>query len=270
NVLIISPGRVEPEAIRQSILSVGGQARLTNTLGDAHKLLKEENSHGKPFDTLVMDPAISSNVARSLARIRMNCPSKLYSIILVRPDSRVNLKKYLSSGFDGYLVRPVRNNSLIQVLGDRSSESTEREKQASWQGPLVKPGESFASKRVLLAEDNEINALLVKSVLQKAGQEVLHVTNGRDAVAEFRRRSSAGERFDLVLMDLHMPEMDGTDAIRAIRKIEKTSGLAPARILTLTADEQASSRKQSERAGSDGFVTKPIEPRALISELRSC
>ncbi|MEM7463538.1 MAG: ATP-binding protein, partial [Pseudomonadota bacterium] len=270
NVLIVSPGTVEPEAIRQSILAVGGKAQITRTLGASHKCLKAQNAKGRPFDTLVVDPAISRNLPRSLARIKDNSVTQLFSIVLVRPDSRAKLKDYLASGFDGYLVRPVRNSSLIRVLGERLSETNESRKSADWKGPLIKPGENIAAKRILLAEDNEINALLVKSILRKAGQKTTHVTNGRDAVAEFRRMVSQNQRFDLVLMDLHMPEMDGTDAIRAIRKIEKSSNLAPTRILTLTADEQASSRRQSNQAGSDGFVTKPIDANALIAELRTC
>ncbi len=123
-------------------------------------------------------------------------------------------------------------------------------------------------REILIADDHPLFRGALQQVI--AGRYPGATLHTAASVAELQQQVEAHLGIGLLLMDLHMPEMDGADAIRAIRKIEKSSGLSPARILTLTADEQASSRKQSERAGSDGFVTKPIEPRALVSELRSC
>ena len=139
---------------------------------------------------------------------------------------------------------------------------------------MLKPGETLARHKVLLAEDNEINALLVRTVLERAGQSVIHAGTGREAVAAFRKAAKEGQSFDLVLMDLHMPVMDGLDAIAAIRAFEKRRGRKKAgrdraRVLTLSADEQAEVRAQSRNAGADGFLAKPIDPAVLVDILRS-
>ncbi|NJN44450.1 MAG: response regulator, partial [Anaerolineae bacterium] len=116
---------------------------------------------------------------------------------------------------------------------------------------------------------NEINALLVRSVLARAGQNVTVVGTGREAWLACRKRLAEGKRFDLVLMDLHMPEMDGIEAVHAIRKLEKRAKGRKMPIMMLTADEQAEARAESGKAGADGFLTKPIDPERLVAVARS-
>jgi len=121
---------------------------------------------------------------------------------------------------------------------------------------------------ILLAEDNPINALLAKSVLTKSGHEVEVVTNGKEAV-DAVTGSIGGSRFDVVLMDLHMPVMDGVDAIGLIRKFEEAKGLPPVPILVLSADGQEATRHGVLAHGATGFVTKPIDPDKLIDAIEA-
>ncbi len=122
---------------------------------------------------------------------------------------------------------------------------------------------------MLIAEDNPVNALLVRTVFDKAGQGVTMAADGREALDACRMLAREGRQFDLILMDLHMPVLDGLSAIMAIRKLEKRAGLARTRILTLTADEQTQAREQSRMAGGDGFITKPVSPQALMDLIRT-
>jgi CheY-like chemotaxis protein len=119
---------------------------------------------------------------------------------------------------------------------------------------------------VLLAEDNEINALLARATLAKAGHMVDVVTNGK-AAADAVMDTAATRRYDVVLMDLHMPVMDGLDAIALIRKFEDEKGLPAMPIMVLSADSQEKTRHGVLAHGASGFLTKPIDPAQLVEAI---
>ena len=119
---------------------------------------------------------------------------------------------------------------------------------------------------MLLAEDNEINALLARATLTKAGHRVDVVTNGKAAV-DAVMDTAATRRYDVVLMDLHMPVMDGLDAIALIRKFEDEKGLPAMPIMVLSADSQEKTRHGVLAHGASGFITKPIDPAQLVAAI---
>jgi CheY-like chemotaxis protein len=111
--------------------------------------------------------------------------------------------------------------------------------------------------RILLAEDNEVNRLIATKLLEKRGHTVIATSNGREATEAF-----AAGSFDLVLMDINMPEVDGLQATEAIRRKEVLSG-SHVPIFALTASAMDSHIEECLKAGMDGFLTKPILPKAL-------
>jgi CheY-like chemotaxis protein len=117
---------------------------------------------------------------------------------------------------------------------------------------------------VLIAEDNDINAMLARATLQKAGHRVEVVGNGKAAVEAVVEAAGHRRRYDVVLMDLHMPVMDGMDAIAAIRRHEEETGVPPLPIMVLSADSQEKTRHAVLAHGASGFVTKPLDPDALV------
>jgi len=120
--------------------------------------------------------------------------------------------------------------------------------------------------RVLLAEDNSVNALLASVLLKKAGHHVTHVVTGRKAL-----EALALNDFDLVLMDVQMPDMDGLEATEEIRRLEASTGRHIA-IVAFTAHAMAEDRKRFLDAGSDGYLTKPFSPEqlhAVVDQMRS-
>jgi CheY-like chemotaxis protein len=120
---------------------------------------------------------------------------------------------------------------------------------------------------ILVAEDNEINALLAKSLLQRLGHRPTVATTGDAAVAVWRAGEAAGGRFDLVLMDLHMPGSDGIAATRRIRAIEEERGARRTPIIALTANALDEDRDACLAAGMDGFLTKPLDREQLAGAL---
>jgi CheY-like chemotaxis protein len=125
----------------------------------------------------------------------------------------------------------------------------------------VLPPDAISTHRgfkVLLAEDNPINALLTRELLRRRGHRVVEVVTGEAAVKAMRE-----EPFDLVLTDIHMPGMDGIEATKAIRADEAAMGRARTPIIALTADALETGKRACREAGMDGFLTKPVDPGLL-------
>lgn len=125
--------------------------------------------------------------------------------------------------------------------------------------------------RALIVEDDFTSRLLLQSFLSKYG--VCHVAvNGKEAVAEFRRALESGDEYDLICMDIMMPEMDGQTAIREIRKIEEAGGTRSTfgvKIIMTTALDDAKNVVQSFKSLCDAYVFKPIDTGKLLAHLRS-
>jgi signal transduction histidine kinase/CheY-like chemotaxis protein len=119
--------------------------------------------------------------------------------------------------------------------------------------------QALAGQRVLLAEDNDYNILVVEGMLQDSGAVIDVVRNGREAVA-----AAAGRRYDLVLMDLQMPVLDGFAATREIRQAERSTGRAPTRIVALSANAMVADADASRAAGCDAHLGKPIDKARLL------
>ncbi|HET9642484.1 MAG TPA: ATP-binding protein, partial [Burkholderiaceae bacterium] len=122
-------------------------------------------------------------------------------------------------------------------------------------------------RRVLLAEDNEVNALVVQAMLSRNGWDVTQVDNGDDAV---RLATEAQPRPDLVLMDCQMPVLDGIEATRRIRAHERHHGLAHLPVIALTANTAMDDREECRRAGMDLFLGKPFTERELMAVVSGC
>jgi CheY-like chemotaxis protein len=123
-------------------------------------------------------------------------------------------------------------------------------------------GAALSGCRVLLAEDHPVNQRVVSLILEPMGVELTVVGDGAEAI-----EAEAGGQFDVILMDLHMPKVDGLTAIRAIRASEAERGGAPTPIVALTADALAEHVAATRAAGADFHLSKPIRPDALIEVL---
>jgi two-component system, sensor histidine kinase and response regulator len=163
------------------------------------------------------------------------------------------------------LLKPIRQSELRQALALALG--------ASEQGgaiPLItryslQDGREPAfSLKILLAEDNAVNQRLAVRLLEKKGHRVSVAGNGLEALEALKRDS-----FDLVLMDVQMPDMDGLEATAALRQNEK-GGQFHQRVIALTAHAMQGDRERCVAAGMDGYLTKPIKPRALDLILEDC
>lgn len=127
------------------------------------------------------------------------------------------------------------------------------------------PGPRLAGLRILAAEDNEVNQLVLEDNLVSEGAEVTLAINGQEAVDHVRQRGADG--FDVVLMDVQMPVMDGYEATRQIRQRE-AAGATHTPIVAMTAHAMKGDRERCLAAGMDGYVTKPVDRKQLVQEMR--
>jgi CheY-like chemotaxis protein len=120
---------------------------------------------------------------------------------------------------------------------------------------------------VLVAEDNEINALLARAMLLRLGHRPVVASDGQSALDSFLAAQSAGTPYDLVLMDVQMPVLDGVEATRRIRAAEAAKGFPRTFVLALTANALDSENQACRDAGMDGFLTKPFDRDRLADAL---
>lgn len=185
-------------------------------------------------------------------------------LALIEAEDRGSTGAEFKEAGHGFLTRPVRPSTLIRVMEDRANTQAGAEKPAK---TAVHHTQSATQNlRVLVAEDNPVNSLLTIRMLEKLGHRVRHVDNGAEAV-EAIGTARAEEPFDIVLMDLHMPVLDGVDAITAVRRHEDESGLDSVAILVLTADVFPETHVAVINAGADGILTKPLEPGEFNAQI---
>lgn len=161
-------------------------------------------------------------------------------------------------GIQGFLVKPIDVNEMVGVLNGLTQTMA-----TSASVPAPAPAPSFKSQRILLVEDTPINQTLETILLQRMGYEVSIANNGIEAIEAFSTRE-----FDLILMDIHMPEMGGVEAAEIIRTLEKNQQLKRTPIIAVTANALKGDKERYLAAGMDGYVSKPIAVDALRHEIR--
>ena len=248
-VAVVSAGVVEPPLLVRRLHALGAEAVQ---VADPRALDPAER-----FDVVLIDG--DDHAAAHLATV--HAAGFGPAAVLVTPTDRTRLADLRRAGFVAHLVKPVRAASLARVVvavGDgRGLED------AAATPPRAATGGGFD---LLLADDNEINALLGRALLETLGHSVAVVADGAAAVAAVAEARQRGRPFAGVLMDLHMPGMDGFAAIRALRLAEANE---PHRlgIVALTADGTAAAALRARACGADATLVKPIERDRLTAVL---
>ena len=230
------------------------------TLAGATELVDAAAAAGEPFTTILVEGALDREAAATLiVHAREAAPDKTVQGIVVLDTSAKSLFPSLQgAGFDAYLVRPVRPHSLLTGIQTGFAESAEAAPVVAPQSPRQpRAGKAIS---VLLVEDNDINALVARRLLEKAGCTVKTCGNGRDAVETLRAMASGSEpTVDIVLMDVHMPIMDGLDATRHIRQLYASRKAQCPPIVAVTANAFEEDRRRCLDAGMDDYLVKPFD-----------
>jgi signal transduction histidine kinase/DNA-binding response OmpR family regulator len=254
-ILIVAPGIIEAPLLARRLERWGAQTLLARDEATAHTMLAERR-----WDALVVDRSLGAEAATRLTR---EAHTVVRRIVLLTPAERHELADLKAAGFTGYLVKPLRATSLAARFSDGAPED------AAGTDDLCESVTSTNTNglSILVAEDNEINALLARALLHRLGHRTTITPNGAAAVEAFLAAANAGAPYDLVLMDVHMPELDGLEATRRIRAAEAAIGAPRTRIVALTANAFGEDREECLAAGMDHFLVKPLDRDRLADVL---
>jgi len=254
SILIVAPGTIEAPLVAQRLKRWGAQTSLMADEAKARAPIAQRH-----WDAIVVDRALGTQAASALARAAASIARR---IVLVTPAERHELADLKAAGFTGYLVKPVRAASLAARFGDAVTiDMADRPVDEQTRQP------NSNGLAVLVAEDNDINALLARALLHRLGHRPTIAANGAAAVDSFLAAANAGTPYDLVLMDVHMPELDGLEATRRIRAAEAAMSLPRTRIVALTANASGEDREACLAASMDDFLVKPLDRDRLAEVL---
>lgn len=255
-VLVVGHAPFETSYLGERLAAAGAETLRAETVDEVKAALV----HQPAPDVAIVDCALGETVLRQIAEAARSAGVGR-RLILFSPFERRAVAQHTLAGFDGWLVKPVRTASLIARLRGEMAGSTP----TSTVDPSAKPKLEL---HVLLVEDNEINALVARKHLERIGARTIHAVDGIEAV-DIVSRTLRGDRprFDIILMDIRMPGLDGIDASRWIRRLEREADVTPTRIVALTANAFEEDRRAALEAGIDDFLTKPIDPDHLASTI---
>ncbi len=268
-VLLALDGEIESEMIGDLLAAVGGRI-VRAGLKDALRIAPEVAGTHAALSALITDRAgVEQGAQRLISLLHKGGANIPRAVVIVDPSERGDIPRLREQGFNGYLVRPIRPLSLLtQLFGSLEAEPAH----ALPASAAAKRTTAAAGARpaVLLAEDNDINALLARTVLEKCCARVVRAKNGAEAIAQAQSEltHATGKGFDLVLMDIHMPDMDGVEAAHHIRGLYP-DGARPGEgrppIVALTANAFAEDRASYLAAGLDDYLAKPFEKEDLAA-----
>jgi CheY-like chemotaxis protein len=262
-VLVVDDIELNRSIFSRQLSSDGAQVAEVDGGEAALAAIAQAQADGAPFDVILMDhmmPEMSGDVVAE--RVRADTTIKQPKMVLASSiGAPLSGERAAKAGFDAFLTKPVRHQALLQCIGElvgAAADPVPSPVQLAAEPLSATMAKPLGRGRILLAEDNEINTLLACTILEEAGFSVVCALNGVEAVEAVKR-----EAFDLVLMDVQMPQMDGLEATRAIRRLPGPASRSI--IVAMTANAMRSDQDNCLAAGMDDFISKPIDPDNFLN-----
>ncbi|WP_282606997.1 PAS-domain containing protein [Pelagibius sp. Alg239-R121] len=260
-VLVIESNRVAGDNYRKQLESLGLSVDVTHNSESALQILTAPDRKGRYWLTLIGALSQDESVGTLSEDIKACPEASDMNMLLVLPKAAVG--KVLASThdrFDETFYKPLHCNALRDFVFSLLSKRGDKRSSTDASHEAKREADRKRALRLLVVEDNKINQLLAMTLLRKAGHEVDIAVNGKEGV-----EAVVAESYDVILMDMQMPEMDGLEATREIRKLADDRAKTP--IIAMTANALASDQKLCIDAGMDDYLPKPIDPKALHEKL---
>jgi PAS domain S-box-containing protein len=262
-VLIVDDNATNRRILEETLRGWGMEPICAPGAQEALQLARQAHGAGQPFQVVLTDSNMPGVDGFTLAQQirREDGVGGTVIMMLTSGDRPGDISRCEELEIASYMLKPIKRSELYEAmlmgLGGRVRARKEHKRRAVVTEHKTRP------LRILLAEDSLVNQKLAIALLEKRGHSVRVANNGREAVAAVE-----SQHFDLVLMDVQMPEMDGLEATAAIRQREEQTGdRVP--IIAMTAHAMRGDRRRCLHAGMDGYVAKPIRIGQLLDAIRS-
>ena len=258
NVLIIDNNESNIAFIKNILEKKGLKIRINKNVSDTINMVLKEK-----FDLIIIHSVLPEidgfKLSKEIRNNKINTP-----IIIIAYAGKIgDGKKSKELGINAYLTKPVKNYVLISVIKRILSDNIKEDELITThtiiEEKYIKEKNDKKKYKILLAEDNSINQKLVKLLCEKKGWDITIVDNGKKAVEAAKQNE-----FDLILMDISMPEMDGIEATKRIRKIDKLKDIP---IIAMTAHSMKGDKEKFIKSGMDDYLSKPVKPKNFYSML---
>jgi CheY-like chemotaxis protein/HPt (histidine-containing phosphotransfer) domain-containing protein len=261
SVLLVDDNATNRRVLEEILRHWHAKPVIAGNAAAAFAGMKKARARGEPFPVVLVDYMMPETDGLSLAaQIRQDPDLTATKVIMISSAGQASVaSRCRELGLDGYLTKPVKQSELfdaiVAALGIRGE-------------PVQPPAEAKPSSagdsrklRVLLAEDNAVNQRLVAKLMEKHGHKLVAVSNGVEALDMLER-----ETFDVVLMDVQMPEMGGFEATARLREREKSTG-QHVPVIAMTAHALKGDRERCLEAGMDDYVSKPLQAASLFEAI---
>jgi signal transduction histidine kinase/CheY-like chemotaxis protein len=269
SVLVVDDNATNRWILEEQLRSWGMRPEGAEGAGQALALIQARAERGDPFRVVLTDLHMPGTDGFGLVKQmqKISAAQQVVVLMVTSAERPGDLARSREMGIAAYLTKPVRRAELRAAVSGAMSDGRYRLGTGQGAEPRVSQGSrldvrpSGRSLHILLAEDNVVNEKVARAFLEKAGHTVEVARDGRQAV-----RIMASGSFDVVLMDVEMPEMDGFEATAAIREMESHTG-AHTPVIAMTAHAMGGYKERCLTAGMDGYVTKPIRRDLLLQTL---
>ncbi|MBM4164657.1 MAG: response regulator, partial [Lentisphaerae bacterium] len=266
-ILVVDDNDTNRQVLMTQLQSWGFRVQCAEDGPSALAVLRKAQEEGIVFRAAILDMQMPGMDGLALAQVirHESAHAAMRLILLTSMGNAGESKRFKQAGLNAWLPKPVRASTLFDILHEalaaRIPPSAATTPPVSASAP-VRPD----APRILLAEDNEVNRLVAEGILKKLGVRTDTVGTGAEAIAALKR-----ERYDLVLMDIQMPVMDGLEATRRIRSqesgVRSQHGGRRLPIIAMTAHAMQGDREKCIEAGMDDYIAKPVSPKALADML---
>ena len=257
-VLIVDDDLVAGEHARLVLEKAGIASEIASSGAEAVEMTRLRHARMEPYNLILMDWQMPEmDGVEATRRIREIAGNESAIIILTAYNWDDILEEALEAGVDSFLPKPLFAASVLEEFKSAWKKKSTTASQA-------KPKATLEGRRVLLAEDVQVNAEIMMMVLQMRQMEADHAENGKIAVEKFA--SHPAGYYDAILMDMRMPEMDGLEATRTIRAMDREDA-REIPVIALTANAFDEDVQRSLQAGLNAHLSKPVQPEALFETL---
>ena len=259
-VLVVDDNASSRRILKEMLENWGMQPHTASNLRDGIAELRRSSEIRAPYALALVDSSLPGGDGLELVRqIRAQGPAQGEVIMLLTSADRADaISHFQQLGVSGCLIKPIKQSELLDAIVAAVGTSRQVMIEAPSSGSVRI---AARSRSILLAEDSPINQKLAIGLLERWGHRVAVATTGLEAV-----RLTAEQSYDLVLMDVQMPELDGLDATRQIRRREQQQG-GHLPIIAMTAHAMKGDRELCLQAGMDGYLMKPIRAEQLFRQI---